>query len=170
MGFPDLVVILQASVQLLQTVQVKLLLQLGRLAQVLQHLLREAAREAAADLIDHGGLQPHVPLSQQPVAQVVPGERKRLVSCGSEPPVGVFRLASVWFCGCLGVVPVRPVEVFKGVGELQARQEEHRLQKLLQSLQSLHAAARRPAGLDHLVDVLGETLAHLHNATTAQVD
>lgn len=70
----DLVMLLQAAVQLLQAVQVKFLLQLGRLAQVLQHLLREATREAAADLIDHGSLQPHVPLSQQPVAQVVPAE------------------------------------------------------------------------------------------------
>ncbi len=74
--FADLVVLLQASVQLLKAIQVKLLLQLGRLAQVLQHLLREATREAAADLIDHGGFQPHVPLSQQPVAQVVPAERE----------------------------------------------------------------------------------------------
>ena len=73
----DLVVLLQASVQLLQAVQVKLLLQLGRLAHVLQHLLGEATREAAADLIDDSALQPHVPLSQQPVAQVVPVETER---------------------------------------------------------------------------------------------
>ena len=51
-----LVVLLQSAVELLQPVQVKLLLQLGRLAQVLQHLLREAIWEAAADLIDHSGL------------------------------------------------------------------------------------------------------------------
>lgn len=63
---------------------------------------------------------------------------------------------------CSGVVEYTPVEMFEGVGELQARQEEHRLQKLLQPLQSLHAAARHAAGLDHLVDVLSETLAHLH--------
>lgn len=74
-GFADLVVFLQAAVELLQPVQVKLLLQLGRLTQVLQHLLREATREAAADMIDHSALQPHIPLSQQPVAQVVPEER-----------------------------------------------------------------------------------------------
>lgn len=64
--------LLQAPVQLLQAIQVELLLQLRRLAQVLQHLLRESTREAAADLIDHSALQPHVPLGQQPVAQVVP--------------------------------------------------------------------------------------------------
>lgn len=69
-----LVLVLQVAVQLLQAVQVELLLQLRRLAQVLQHLLRETAREAAADLIDHGALQPHVPLSQQPVPQVVPAQ------------------------------------------------------------------------------------------------
>lgn len=69
--------LLQAAVQLLQPVQVELLLQLGRLAQVLQHLLREAAREATADLLRHGMLQPHVPLSQQPVAQVVPAQSER---------------------------------------------------------------------------------------------
>lgn len=62
-GFGYLVVLLQASVQLLQTVQVELLLQFGRLTQVLQHLLREATREATTDLIDHSALQPHVPLS-----------------------------------------------------------------------------------------------------------
>ena len=73
---PDLVLLLQAPVQLLQAVQVELLLQLCRLAQILQHLLREATREAAADLIDNGGLQPHVPLSQHPVAQVIPEERE----------------------------------------------------------------------------------------------
>lgn len=76
----DLVVFLQASVQLLQSVQVELLLQLSRLAQVLQHLLREATWEAAADLIDHGALQPHVSLSQQSVTQVVPEERERDLS------------------------------------------------------------------------------------------
>lgn len=60
----------------------------------------------------------------------------------------------------------RPVKVLKGVGELEARQEEHRLQKLLQSLQSLHAAGRRATRLDHLIDVLSETLAHLHTEKT----
>lgn len=60
------------------------------------------------------------------------------------------------------VVAFTPVEVFKGVGELQARQKEHWLQELLQVLQSLHTAAFSSAGLDHLVDVLSKTLAHLH--------
>lgn len=67
-----LVQVLQAAVQLLQPVQVELLLQLRRLAQVLEHLLWEAAGEAAADLLHHRRLQPHVALRQQPVAQVVP--------------------------------------------------------------------------------------------------
>lgn len=70
----DLAALLQVLVQLLQSVQVKLLLQLHRLTQVLQHLLREATWEAAADLIDHRALQPNVPLTQQPVTQVVPAE------------------------------------------------------------------------------------------------
>lgn len=65
---------LQALVQLLQSVQVELLLQLSRLGQVLQHLLRESTREAAADVFDHGALQPNVALSQQAVAEVVPEE------------------------------------------------------------------------------------------------
>lgn len=54
-----------------------------------------------------------------------------------------------------------PVEMFKSVGEFQARQKEHWLQELLQVLQSLHTAAFSPTGLDHLVDVLSKTLAHL---------
>ena len=76
LAFANLVVLLQVAVELLQHVQVELLLQLDWLAQVLQHLLREATRETAADMIDHGGLQPHVPLSQQPVTQVVPEDRE----------------------------------------------------------------------------------------------
>lgn len=56
--------------------------------------------------------------------------------------------------------------MFEGVGELQAGQEEHRLQKLLQPLQSLHAAGHGAASLDHLVDVLSETLAHLRATKT----
>lgn len=64
------------------------------------------------------------------------------------------------------VVAFIPVEVFKGVGEFQARQKEHWLQELLQVLQSLHTAAFSPAGLDHLVDVLSKTLAHLHITRT----
>lgn len=76
----------------------------------------------------------------------------------SEPAAGPM-------CGGVAPVAFKPVEVFEGAGELQARQEEHRLQELLQPLQSLHAAARRSAGLDHLVDVLSKTLTHLHNIT-----
>lgn len=90
--FADLVMFLQVSVQLLQTVQVKLLLQLDRFAQVLQHLLREATREAAADLIDHCALQPYVPLSQQPVPQVVPKDRDTV------HVVVRFTLSSDWCC------------------------------------------------------------------------
>lgn len=73
------------------------------------------------------------------------------------------------FCsdwGCIGLVMFRPVKVFEGVGELQARQEEHRLQKLLQPLQSLHAARCCSAGLDHLINVLSKTLTHLHTKKT----
>lgn len=62
--------------------------------------------------------------------------------------------------------PCPPIEVLKGDGELQAGQEEHWLQKLLQPLQSLHAAEHCAAGLDHLVNVLSETLAHLHTDVT----
>lgn len=51
--------------------------------------------------------------------------------------------------------------MLEGVGELQARQEEHRLQELLQTLQSLHSTRGRRAGLDHVVDVLSETLTDL---------
>lgn len=58
----DLVQVLQIAVKLLQLVQVKLLLQLRRLAQVLEHLLREAAGETAANLLHHRCLQPHVAL------------------------------------------------------------------------------------------------------------
>lgn len=67
---------------------------------------------------------------------------------------------------CLNVVALRPVKVLKSVGKLQAREEEHRLQELLQSFQSLHAAAGHAAGLDHLVDVLGEPLTHLRDDIT----
>lgn len=69
-----LVHVLQGLVQLLQPVQVELLLQLLRLAQVLQHLLGEAVWEAGADLLDHRALQPHLALAQQPVAEVIPAE------------------------------------------------------------------------------------------------
>lgn len=59
--------------------------------------------------------------------------------------------------------------MLKGVGELQARQEEHWLQKLLQPLQSLHTARHGSTGLDHLIDVLSKTLAHLDAEKTLQV-
>lgn len=70
----DLVLFWEAAVQLLQAVQMELLLQFSRLTQVLQHLLRESTWEAAANLINDDCLQPHVAVSQQAVAQVVPVE------------------------------------------------------------------------------------------------
>lgn len=57
----------------------------------------------------------------------------------------------------------RPVKVFKGVGEFQAGQEEHRFQKLLKLLQSFHAPRRRTAAAEvyHLINVLSKTFANL---------
>lgn len=65
---------------------------------------------------------------------------------------------------CLLGNVVSPVEMLEGVGQLQAREEEHGLQELLQLVERLHVPRVHAALLDHQVDVLGESLTHLYRA------
>lgn len=53
--------------------------------------------------------------------------------------------------------------MLEGVGQLQTREKEHGLQKLLQLVECLHIAGVNPTLLDQQVDVLGKPLTHLQN-------